>query len=145
MLRRVELATGLTTSVLGILGWAYAAFGPTYRYAGSVVTSGGASSVSGSRSVLQHGLGIAGIAFFIVVLMIVVGFAVCTYWHSQRGTRAGLALLWMLTVALWLSVVLGAASIGMLLLPGALLAAVTSVVGSLARTHPRPARMARQP
>jgi hypothetical protein len=41
--------------------------------------------------------------------MIILAFAVCTYWHSQRGTRAGLALLWMLTAALWLSVVLGAA------------------------------------
>jgi hypothetical protein len=83
-------------------------------------------------------LNIAGATFLIVMLMIIVSFAAGTYWHSRRGTRAGLALLWMLTAALWFGVVLGAASIGVLLLPGALLATVTSLVGGLARTHGGP-------
>ena len=134
MLRRMEFVSGLTTSVFGVLGWAYAAFGPAYRYAGSIVSSEGRTSTTGgSTSIMQKGLGPAGMAFFVVMLIVVVGFAACAYLHSRRGFMGGLPLLWTLTAALWIGVAVTAASIGMLLLPAALLAAVTSVVGNLAQ------------
>ncbi len=81
---------------------------------------------------MQKGLEPIGIGFFIITLLIVVSFAAGAYWHSQRGVKAALMLLWTLTALLWITVVLGAASIGVLLLPAALLAVVTVVAGSLA-------------
>ncbi len=134
MLRRIEFVSGLATSVAGLLGWAYAVFGPTYRYMGSAVSSGGRTSiVSGSISVAQKGLGPNGTIFFVAMLLIVASFAAIAYLHSQRGVGGALTLLWTLTSLLCILAVLGAASVGVLLLPAALLAIVTSVTGSLAR------------
>lgn len=132
MLRRIEFTSGLATSVFGLLGWAYAAFGPTYRYVGSVISSNGrTTTVSGPTSVVQKGLDPPGVVFFSVMLLVVVSFAVVAYWHSQRRGKAALMILWACTSLLWISVGLGAASIGVLLLPAALLAMITSVTGSL--------------
>jgi len=132
VLRRIEFMSGLATSVVGLLGWAYAAFGPTYRYVGSAISSNGSTTtVSGSTSVMQKGLGLAGVVFFVAIVLVVVSFAAVAYWHSRRRAKAALLTLWALTSLLWISVVLGAASIGVLLLPAALLAMITSVTGSL--------------
>lgn len=136
MLRRIEFVGGLATSLFGIVGWTYAAFGPTYRYAASTVSSGrSANTVSGSISVVQKGLESTGIVFFVTMLLIVLSFAAGAYLHSQRGIRGGLILLWTLTSALWVGAALGAMSIGVLLLPAAFLAVVTSVVGSFAQAR----------
>jgi len=133
-LRRIELVSGLATSAFGILGWGYGLFGPTYHYMGTAISShGNASTAGGATSLVQKGLEPIGIVFFAVILLIVVSFAAGAYWHSQRGVRTALMLLWTLTALLWISVVLGAASIGVLLLPAALLAVVTVVAGSLAQ------------
>ena len=132
MLRRIEFMSGLATSVFGLLGWAYAAFGPTYRYVGSAISSNGrTTAVSGSASVVQKGLEPAGVVFFVVMVLVVVSFAAVACWHTQRRGKPALTILWALTSLLWISVVLGAASVGVLLLPGALLAMITSVTGSL--------------
>ncbi len=134
MLRRIELVSGLAASVFGVLGWGCAIFGPAYHYTGMAVSSDGkTNSVSGATSLVQKGLKPIGMVFFVVVLLIVVSFAAGAYWHSQQGARAALMLLWALTALLWIAVVLGAASIGVLLLPAALLALVTVVAGSLAQ------------
>ena len=134
ILRRIELVSGLATSGFGFLGWAYAAFVPTYRYIGRAVSGGGrAATVSGSISAAQKGPGPNGTIFFVVMLLIVVSFAAIAYLHSQRGVSGALTLLWTFTSLLWILAVLGAASVGVLLLPAALLAIVTSVTGSLAR------------
>lgn len=111
MLKRVECAGGLATGVVGILGWVYAAFGPAYHEA-------------------WIGLGINSM-MFLVLPVVMVGFAACAYVHSQRGSGAGFTLLWLLASALWLDMLLGAGRIGVLLLPATLLAAVTAVVASL--------------
>jgi predicted membrane protein len=79
--------------------------------------------------------------FFLVMLVVVVGFAVCAYLHSQREMRGALTLLWILTLLLWAGVVLSAASVGVLLLPIALLAMATSVVASLAQARAGAARL----
>ena len=84
-----------------------------------------------STSVMQKGLGPAGGVFFVAIVLVVVSFAAAAYWHSRRRAKAALLTLWALTSLLWISVVLGAASIGVLLLPAALLAMITSVTGSL--------------
>jgi hypothetical protein len=136
MLRRIEFMSGLATSVFGLLGWAYAAFGPTTRYVGSAISSDGRTTgVSGYTSVVQKGLEPPGVVFFVGVLLVVLSFAAVAYWHSQRRGKAALMILWVLTSLLWISVVLGAASIGVLLLPAALLAMIASMTGSLARTQ----------
>jgi hypothetical protein len=132
MLRRIEFMSGLATSVFGLLGWAYAALGPTSRYVGSAISSNGrTTTVSGSSSVVQRGLEPRGVVFFAIVLLVVVSFAAVAYWHSQRRGKAALMILWAITSLLWISVVLGAASIGVLLFPAALLAMITAVTGSL--------------
>ena len=136
MLRRIELMSGLATGVFGLLGWAYAVFGPTYRYVGSAIGSNGrTTTVSGSTSVVQRSLEPLGAVFFVVLFLVVVSFAAVAYRHSRRRGKAALTILWALTSLLWISVVLGAASIGVLLLLAALLATITSVAGSLARTQ----------
>ncbi len=136
MLRRIEFMSGLATSVLGLIGWAYAAFGPTYRHVGSAISSNGrTTTVSGPSSVVQQGLEPSGVIFFVAMLLVVVSFAAVASWHTQRRGTAALVILWALTSLLWISVVLGAASIGVLLLPATLLAMITSVTGSLDRTQ----------
>jgi hypothetical protein len=121
--------------VFGLLGWAYAVFGPTYRYAGSAIRGNGrTTTVSGSTSVVQKGLEPPGVVFFVVMLLVVVSFAAVAYSHSRRRGKAALTILWALTSLLWISGALSAASIGVLLLPAALLTMITSVTGSLART-----------
>ncbi len=139
MLRRIELVSGFAASVFGILGWGYAILGPTYRYTRIAISSDGkANAVSGSTSLGQNGLETIAMGFFIVTLLIVVSFAAGAYWHSQRGVKAALMLLWTLTALLWIAVVLSAASVGVLLLPAALLAVVTVVTGSLVHARRRP-------
>ncbi len=133
MLRRIELVTGFAASVVGILGLGYAMLGRTYRYTRIAISSDGkANTMSGTISLVQKGLEPSRIGFFIITLLIAVSFAAGTYWHSHRGVKAALLLLWTLTALLWIAVVLGAASIGVLLLPAALLAVVTVATGSLA-------------
>lgn len=140
MLRRMEFVGGLTAGVFGVLGLTYAAFGPAYRYAGSIVSSEGRrSTTGGSTNIMQKGLEPAGMVFFLVMLIVVVSFVACAYLHSRRWFTVGLPLLWALTTALWIGVVVSAASVGPLLLPAALLAAVTSVVGNLAQAGSRTA------
>jgi mannose/fructose/N-acetylgalactosamine-specific phosphotransferase system component IID len=95
--------------------------------------------VSKSTSLAQKGLDPSAIVFFVVVLLILVGFAAGAYWHSQRGVSAALTLLRTLTGLLWIAVILGAASVGVMLLPAAVLAAVTVAAGSRAQTRRGPA------
>ncbi|HEV2283185.1 MAG TPA: hypothetical protein VGX75_12435 [bacterium] len=133
MLRRVEAATGLATAAAGIVGCLYAAFGPTYRYVGATTTSAGSTyTTSGSASLVQRGLGAPATVYLLTMLLTAVGAAACAYVHSRWGTRAALRGLWLFTAVLWAGVVLGAASLGILLLPAALLAAAASAIGSLA-------------
>jgi len=132
MRRRVEAAAGLMTGAAGIMGCAYAAFGPTYRYVGSSVSSGGrATLMTGSTSLMHRGLGTPAAVYLAAMLLAAIGCAACAYLHSRRGTRAALTFLWLLTAVLCAGVALGAASLGILLAPAAPLAAVTSAVGSL--------------
>ncbi len=134
MVRRIELVSGFAASVFGILGWAYAVFGPTHHYMGSAISSGGSTNTAtGATSLAQNGLEPIGIVFFAFMALVAVSIAPGAYLHSRRGIKAGLMLLWTLTLLLWVSVILGAASIGVLLLPAALLAVVTVVAGSLAQ------------
>ncbi len=126
MPKRLELVSGLAASGFGILGLIYAILGPTSHSVGTAISVG----PSGSTSLAQRGLDPAAIVFFALVLLILVGVAVGAYWHSQRGVKAGLTLLWTLTGLLWIAVILGAASIGILLLPAAVLASVTVAAGS---------------
>jgi hypothetical protein len=136
MLKRIEFTSGLAAGVCGFLGWAYAVFGPTYHYVRSAVDSQGRGhTVSGSTSLAHNGLTPQAMVFFVVVVLALIGVASGAYVHSRGGSRPGLALLWTATPLLWIWVVLGAASIGVLLLPAALLAAVAAVTGSLAQAR----------
>jgi hypothetical protein len=133
MLRRVEAVIGLATAAAGIVGSLYAAFAPAYRYVGSTVSSGGSVSlVEGSAGLAQRGLGPPATIYLVAMLLTAVGLAACACLHSGWRRRTALPLMWLLTAVLWAGVALGAASLGILLLPAALLAAVTSVTGSLA-------------
>lgn len=126
----VEAATGLTTAVTAIAGCLYAAFGPTYRYVAGTVTSRGSTYMaSGSESLAQRGLGAPATVYLLTMALAALGAAACAYVHSRWRTRAALTGLWLLTAVLWAGVALGAASLGILLLPAALLAAVTSAIG----------------
>ncbi len=87
--------------------------------------------MTGSTSLMQRGLGTPAAVYLAAMLLAASGCAACAYLHSRRGGRAALMLLWLFTAVLWAGVALGAASLGILLAPAALLAAVTSAVGSL--------------
>jgi hypothetical protein len=125
MTRQVELLCGLAAGVVGVVGWAYALFGPTYT-----------NDVGGHASVAQISLNPTSITFFVVMLLCIAGVTAGAYLHWRTGSPGGLALLWTAAVLLTVGTALGAASVGVFLLPAALLALIASIAGSIATLTP---------
>lgn len=124
MARRIELTCGLLAGLLGVLGMAYATFGPTYR-----------NSAGGTATLLQvNGPG----ALVPVLLLTALAAAVAlgAYMHAWRRNNSGLILLWGGAVLVALARVIAGFSIGVFLQPTAVLGLIAAVSGSLAGTHP---------
>ncbi len=142
-LRQVEVVSGPLAGLLGLVGLTFALFGPTYR---QVVVTAPVSSGNGvprtatqtemAASLAQQGLETITIIFLLLMLLAVLGVAAGAYLHERRGAGTGILVLAISTVLLWAGVLLSAFSIGVFLLPAAVLGTVALIVGSFA---PRPA------
>ena len=128
--KRIELACGLASVLLGVAAVAALAFGPTgheaTRSPGGDTTS---RAVAASWSSGQ-------IAFLAAFALLVVGVALGAYLDARHDANAGLVLLTLATVFLLPLVVLTIFGLGLPLLPAALLALVAAVAGGLRRDAP---------
>jgi hypothetical protein len=68
--------------------------------------------------------------FISLMLLCVAGVAVGAYLHSRQGRRGDLWLLWGATALLAIGVLVSGLSIGLFLLPAALLALLAACLGS---------------
>ena len=122
--RRIELLGGLAAGLMGLLGLAYAFFGPVGRVQRVTINAGGTTSTTyGSASLFEmQGLEPRTAASLAVLVVRVAGVAIGAYLHSQQGLRAGRLLLGVSTAFLLCAVVVTGLSIGMFLFPSLLLA-----------------------
>lgn len=137
--RRVELLLGVVTAILGLAALAVALGAPLGTETRSCTTSGGinqAPTVDCSLAGTQHISAIENqglvsllpaILAFSAVLLAIAGFA---YVHSRSGARSSLTFLWIFTVLLWVMMLLAALSIGVFLVPAALVALITAILAS---------------
>ena len=133
--RHWELFSGLAAAVLGLLSLAYVVFGPTYRYTSMTATvDGPVHTESGRASLAQPGLEPVTAIFLVVILAAVVGVAVGASLHSRWGGQVGLKLLWLSAVVLLGGAFLRVFSVGLYLLPVALLALLAATAGLMRAT-----------
>lgn len=124
MARRIESVGGLLAGLLGVLGLAYATFGPTYR-----------SSTGATRNLIEMN-GPQVLAVILVLLLLIASVAVGAYLHGTRRRGLGLVLLWVGATLLALARVITGFSIGVFLQPAAALGLISAVAGSLSGRHP---------
>lgn len=136
MLRRIELVSGLAAGLVGAAGLAYAVFGPTGRYQESSIGTDGTvtRAVTGSTNLLQEGIEPATAAFLVLAFVLFLGVAAGASLRADGHCQAGLLLLWssvaLLVVVTWVAL----ASVGLLLVPGTLLALIAATTGSIVRS-----------
>ena len=130
--QRIELVSGLSAFVLGLAGWLWALFGPTYTVAGWYSTGRNTPEVIVSKpGSLAEVLDLSSgpIVFLLALLACVLAVGVGTYLHGGRRLRAGLPILVMGTLFLVGGVVLSIFTVGPFLAPAAALAVAASVSG----------------
>jgi hypothetical protein len=122
------MLSGLAAGLLGLLGLGYALLGPTGRYVRSSATPGGpVIRTTGTTSLLET----QGLPPFIVIMAIgVIGVAAAAVLDTQQPSRISLALLWGLSLLVVGGAALSLLSIGLFLLPAALLALIAAFLGS---------------
>jgi len=138
MRRRIELGSGLLAGVLGVVGLAYAVLGATgsFQSGMSQVSSDGTiirTTTAGTTTLAEHSFSPITIAFVGIALLCVVGTVTGAYLHSRWEDRAGFVVLWTCTALLLVGSLVSGFSIGLFLLPSAVLALVAAVAGSRTR------------
>lgn len=116
------------------MGWLYALFGPTGQYESTEVRSDGAviSSESGWTSLWsEQDFHAVTVLFLLVMLLSIVGVLAGAILHGRLEATAGKGVLWISAITLLLGSMLSAFSIGLFLIPGALLAVVAAVLSSV--------------
>lgn len=132
-MQRAELVLGLASGVMTVTGWVYALFGQTGRWestemssdGGVISTQSGATSLWGSQDLHPITL-----MFLLLLLLCAFGVMAGAYFHGRHGLPSGLALLWISTVLLLGGATVSLLSVGLLLMPGALLALAAAVVAN---------------
>jgi len=134
MARRIELLAGLVSgAVTGVAALVAAAALLAINGASGAYPPGG--GVSSARTLLFLGLiGLGGL-----------GTALGAYLHAARALGAALGLLWLAAGLLLLLAIAGLFSIGIVILPGALLAVIAAVAGSRAQAEAVFARREQRP
>ncbi len=135
MQRRSELWSGLLATVLGIVGLAYAVLGGTGSFQSdtSQVSTDGTvtrTTIAGTTSLAEHGVSPVTVLFVGIVLFCLAGTATGAYLHSRWEDRVGFVVLWICAALLVVGSLLSGFSIGLFLLPSALLALFAAMVGS---------------
>lgn len=128
--------TGLLAGVLGLAALALFIFGPSYATETSYTRGDGTTgTIHGTMSALQMGLDPLAAVFLAVLAACSISVAAGAYLYGRAGTRGPLILLRTCAGLLVLGVVLGIASIGIPLLPSAVLAVIAATTAG--RTRPR--------
>jgi hypothetical protein len=132
-LRRSETVVGLIAGVLGFAGWLYALFGPTGSYVRVTSSTDGSSTTeSGSTSMWRdEDLEAVTVVFLLVMLASIIGVIVGVILQGRSRAATGRAVLWTSAITLLAGSILSALSIGLFLLPGALLAVIAAVLTSV--------------
>src|SRR5947209_14203435 len=134
MFRRIELVSGLLAGLLGLAGLGYTLFGPMhYQSATAEISLDGTRTetfTSGRFTLWQQGLQPRAAAFLALMGFCVVALAAGAYVHSRFGIKGALVQLCVSAVLLWGLVLVTGFSIGMFLPPAALLALLTSTLGT---------------
>jgi hypothetical protein len=125
-LQRLEAACGLLAALFGLLGLAYALFGPTYSFANS-------SGQSGTANLVQVGIQPVTLIILGILVLGLIGVAVGAVLHSRTGSSGWRVVLWVSNIVLLILTFLSLLSIGVLLLPGTLFALLTSTLSFGAR------------
>lgn len=133
MARRVELLAGLLAGWIGPATVTYAVVGPTVRY-----QRGGGEVVE--TSLLSAGIGPVQAMFLVAIFLLFIGVAAGAIAHAQERRLPGLTLLRGSAILVILLTWAGLANIGLLLLPGALLALVSAVAAAVVRRDQSPGR-----
>jgi hypothetical protein len=118
-IRGLELVSGWLSGIVGLLGLADFLFGPAYQYQSSTGASGymgaiEAGAISAEAAVV---LSVVALAFISVI--------VAATARASSGASSWRPLLWFATAVLLVFTTLGMLSVGLLLLPGTLLAVLT--------------------
>lgn len=122
--RTVEWISGLAAGTTGVIVIAYVVFGPLYT---TVSTD---RPQPRSVSLWEMGLAPGTVVFLAAVLLCALGSAYGAYLHGRRHRRAGLIVLWVSAILLWTGALLSMFSIGLFLLPVAILSLIAAVAGS---------------
>jgi hypothetical protein len=125
-LQRLEAACGLLAALFGLLGLAYALFGPTYSFANS-------SGQSGTANLVQVGIQPVTLIILGILVLGLAGVAAGAVVHSRTGGSGWWVVLWVSTIVLVILTFLSLLSIGVLLLPGTLFALLASALSFGAR------------
>ncbi|MEA2642063.1 MAG: hypothetical protein QOF51_3457 [Chloroflexota bacterium] len=132
--RRVEIGSGLLAALLGVGGWLWAVFGPTY-VAGTYATGPDTPdlTLTSPGSLAQvHDLGSGPIVYLIALLVCVVAIGIGAALHGARRVPTGLPILWTATAFLVAGVFLSIYTVGPFIGPAAVLAVLASVAGGRA-------------
>ncbi len=118
-LQRWEAACGLVAALFGLLGLAYALFGPVYRFESS-------SGQSGTANLLQVGIPPSALLVLCILVLGLIGVAVSAVVHSRTGGSGWRIMLWLSTAVIVILTFLTLPSIGVFLLPSTLFALLAS-------------------
>jgi hypothetical protein len=124
-LQRFEAACGLLAALFGLLGLAYALFGPTYNFANSFG--------HGTTSLVQVGIQPVTLIILGILVLGLICVAAGAVAHSRTGGSRWRVMLWVSTAVLVALTFLSLLSIGVLLLPGTLFALLASALSLGAR------------
>jgi hypothetical protein len=125
-LQRWEAACGLVAALFGLLGLAYALFGPVYRFESS-------SGQSGTANLVQVGIPPSALIALGILVLGLIGVAVSAVVHSRTGGSGWRIVLWLSTAVIVILTFLTLPSIGAFLLPSTLFALLASALSLGAR------------
>ncbi|GCE17636.1 hypothetical protein [Dictyobacter kobayashii] len=135
--QRIETWSGLLSLTFGILGLAYAIFGPLYQYTSSTTDpSGKSGTASGTANLLQMGIQPITLVIFCILLLALIGVAIAAQLHGRTGNNGWRTILWLSTAIITIFILISILSVGIFFLPAFLFAAIASIITLLSRNSP---------
>lgn len=120
---------GVIGGLLALLGWFYALFGATGRWESQEVRSDGTVvTSSGTSSLWAEGILPITMAFLVLVLFCIIGVIVGSLLRQVDRTANARRLVLLSAGVLLLGAIISGFSIGLFLLPGALVSLVAGVI-----------------
>jgi hypothetical protein len=134
MLRRVESVTGITAAVVGLIGLVMFAFATGYEESEEETTGVGTATVVTHESppLIDDQTGPT-LRIILVAVPILGAVAFGAWKHARGGSTGSGVLLIVATILLWMGAMVGAFSVGLFVIPAALLALVSLIACGLGR------------